>query len=74
MKSRPSLPSRGMLIYFTVCALAMIWPGALIANRIEPMIIGLPFFLFWYVAWVFALFVGLVIAYRNDAAQEVDDE
>ncbi|OAZ91537.1 DUF3311 domain-containing protein [Halomonas sp. G11] len=74
MKSRPTFPSRLMLIYFAICALAMVWPGALIANRIEPMIIGLPFFLFWYVAWVFALFVGLVIAYRKDAPQEVDDE
>lgn len=52
----------------------MIWPGALVANRIEPMVIGLPFFMFWYVAWVFVLFVGLVIAYRHDAAQEVNDE
>ena len=74
MKSRPSLPPRGLLIYFTICALAMIWPGALVANRIEPMVIGLPFFMFWYVAWVIALFVGLVIAYRNDAEQEVNDE
>ena len=74
MKSRASLPPRGLLIYFTICALAMIWPGALVANRIEPMVIGLPFFMFWYVAWVFVLFVGLVIAYRHDAAQEVNDE
>lgn len=74
MPSRPSLPSRGLLIYFAICALAMVWPGALVANRIEPMIIGLPFFLFWYVAWVFALFVGLVVAYRRDVKQEVGDE
>lgn len=74
MPSRPSLPSWGLLIYFAMCALAMVWPGALVANRIEPMIIGLPFFLFWYVAWVFALFVGLVVAYRRDVKQEVDDE
>ncbi|TFH85111.1 hypothetical protein EQG41_19050 [Billgrantia azerbaijanica] len=74
MNPQPTLPSRGMLIYFTVCALAMIWPGALVANRIEPLVIGLPFFLFWYVAWVFALFVGLVITYCRDGAQEVDDE
>lgn len=54
----------GMGIYFLICTLAMIWPGAAIANRIEPMILGLPFFFFWYVAWVFMVFVGAVILYR----------
>lgn len=54
----------GMGIYFLICTLAMIWPGAAIANRIEPMILGLPFFFFWYVAWVFMVFVGTVILYR----------
>lgn len=54
----------GMSIYFLVCTLAMIWPGAVVANRIEPMILGLPFMFFWYVAWVFMVFVGTVILYR----------
>ncbi|WP_136069096.1 DUF3311 domain-containing protein [Modicisalibacter radicis] len=72
--SRNSLPSKGMLLYFSVCTLAMVWPGALIANRIEPMVMGLPFFIFWYIAWVFILFVGLVIAYRQEAGEEVEDE
>lgn len=54
----------GMSIYFLVCTLAMIWPGAVVANRIEPMILGLPFLFFWYVAWVFLVFVGTLILYR----------
>jgi hypothetical protein len=54
----------GMGIYFLICTLAMIWPGAVVANRIEPMILGLPFFFFWYVLWVFMVFVGCVILYR----------
>ncbi|MBN8412044.1 DUF3311 domain-containing protein [Halomonas sp. DP4Y7-1] len=68
------MPSKGLLLYFVLCTLAMVWPGALIANRIDPIILGMPFFMFWYVAWVFALFVGLVIAYRKDAEKEVDHE
>lgn len=72
--SRPPLPAKGMLVYFAVCTLAMVWPGALIANRIEPMVLGLPFFIFWYVAWIFALFVGLVIAYRLETGAEAHDE
>jgi hypothetical protein len=54
----------GMSIYFLVCTLAMIWPGAVVANRIEPMIVGLPFLFFWYVAWVFLVFLGTVVLYR----------
>ena len=54
----------GMSIYFFICTLAMIWPGAVIANRIEPFVLGLPFFFFWYVLWVFVVFVGTLILYR----------
>lgn len=53
----------GMGIYFGICTIAMIWPGAVIANRIEPVILGLPFLFFWYVAWVFMVFVGCVVLY-----------
>lgn len=60
----------GMSIYFGVCTLAMIWPGAVVANRIEPMILGLPFLFFWYVAWVFIVFVGTVILYRLEYGGE----
>ena len=69
--SRPALPPKSMLIYFGVCTLAMVWPGALIANRIEPMVLGLPFFIFWYVLWIFILVVGLVIAYRLEVSEEL---
>lgn len=48
---------------YAICILAMIWPGALIANRIQPYVLGLPFFFFWYVAWVFVLFAGLATLY-----------
>ena len=53
----------GMSIYFLICTLAMIWPGAVVANRIEPMILGLPFLFFWYVAWVFMVFIGTLLLY-----------
>lgn len=53
-----------MGLYFLVCTIAMIWPGAVVANRVEPTILGLPFFFFWYVFWVFMVFVGTLILYR----------
>lgn len=54
----------GMSAYFLVCLIAMVWPGALIANRIEPMVLGLPFFFFWYLLWIALVFIGCVILYR----------
>jgi hypothetical protein len=33
-------------------------------NRIEPIILGLPFLLFWIVTWVFLTPFLLLIAYR----------
>ncbi|MFC6668774.1 hypothetical protein [Marinobacterium aestuariivivens] len=50
-------------LHFAVCTLAMIWPGALIANRIEPTVLGMPFLMFWYTLWMGVLFVGTWIAY-----------
>ncbi|NIP57646.1 MAG: hypothetical protein GWM92_05505, partial [Gemmatimonadetes bacterium] len=32
-------------------------------NRIEPRVLGLPFFLFWCVLWVFLIFAGIVVPY-----------
>ncbi|MGM0832108.1 DUF3311 domain-containing protein [Halomonas qinghailakensis] len=50
-------------LHFTLCTLAMIWPGALIANRIEPTVLGLPFLFFWYILWMLVLFIGMWIAF-----------
>ncbi|CAM5222778.1 hypothetical protein CDEF62S_01207 [Castellaniella defragrans] len=52
-----------------ICWAAMVWPGALIANRIQPFVLGLPFMFFWYVAWVFIMFLGLVALYLVEYAQ-----
>lgn len=75
MKQKRGALPKGMGIFFLLCTLAMIWPGALIANRIEPMVLGLPFFFFWYVLWIFLLFVGLIMTYRLEQSdKEQDDE
>lgn len=51
---------------FIICVLAMIFPAAWGANRIEPFVFGLPFLFFWYVLWVFLLFLGLLFFYLFD--------
>lgn len=64
---------RGFYVFSAVlqiiCWIAMVWPGALLANRIEPFVLGLPFMFFWYVAWVFIMFLGLVALYVVEYAK-----
>lgn len=38
--------------YFVVMAVAVTWPGAVPAARIDPFVLGLPFAFFWPAAWV----------------------
>lgn len=63
----------GVAAHFAICVLAMIWPGALIANRIEPYVMGLPFLFFWYVLWMAVLFLGLWIAYAIRHGRQRDE-
>lgn len=50
-------------LHFVLCTLAMIWPIATLANRVEPQVFGLPFLFFWYVLWMGLLFVGMWVAF-----------
>ena len=38
--------------YFVAALIAVTWPGAVPAARIEPYVFGLPFAFFWPAAWV----------------------
>lgn len=38
--------------YFVVMLVAVIWPGAVPASRVEPTVLGLPFSFFWPALWV----------------------
>lgn len=55
-------PVRNVLfaLFCAVCLVAVIWPGYLLANRITPEILGLPFSLAWNVLWVALSFVALL--------------
>jgi hypothetical protein len=51
--------------------LALIPAGALVGglpfvNRLEPVVLGLPFLLFWILAWVMVTPVFLFVAYLVD--------
>jgi len=53
-----------MPIFFIICMLAMIWPGIHFANKIYPMILGLPFLFFWEVMWIIIVTIGLFITFN----------
>lgn len=42
--------------------------GIWFANRTEPYVLGLPFLLFWLVAWVVLTSVAMAVIYRIDPA------
>lgn len=56
------------LLYFVVCFAANVWPLATYANRIEPMVFGLPFFFFWGVMWVVLVFFGVLGMYLSETS------
>jgi hypothetical protein len=58
--------SKAFAVFTAFMVLVMIFPIYGLANRVEPMVLGLPFSLFWIVAWIAVEFVGLLcfIAYE----------
>lgn len=59
---------RVMIGFFILYAVALTYPGILPFNRIEPLILGLPFTIFWGALWVALSFVVLVWLLRIDAS------
>jgi hypothetical protein len=50
--------------------------GIPLANRVEPYVLGLPFLLFWIVAWVVAIsgVMGLIYAMDRASYRSLDDD
>ena len=44
------------------------------ANRVEPFVLGMPFILFWIVAWVLLTSVIMAVVYRLDPTNREDGE
>ena len=47
--------------FFLAFVLAVTWPGMLPFNRIHPLVLGLPFSMFWIALWVFLSFLVLLL-------------
>ena len=46
--------------------------GMFFANTVEPYVLGLPFAMFWVVAWVLVAAVLMAIVYRLDERERGD--
>jgi len=55
------------LSYFTAVTLALIWPiYPWLGNHIEPRVMGLPWSLFYVLAWIVANTGALFLLYRTE--------
>ncbi len=54
---------RGVLIFFLVVFVAMIWPLVTLFSRAEPLVFGLPFFLFYLTTLLLGSFGVLLALY-----------
>jgi hypothetical protein len=47
--------------------------GMVFANRVEPLVLGLPFVLFWILTWVVLTSVVMAVMYVLDPANREDE-
>ncbi len=61
----------GAFALFTIAMVAvMVFPIYALGNRVEPFVLGLPFSMFWVIAWIAVVFVGLIAFYRYEHGGE----
>lgn len=66
-------PSPGALLLALIPFVAMCFTVPL-WDRIEPMVLGLPFNLFWLIAWIVLSSGCMSLAYRLECARATADE
>ena len=59
---------RVVLVFFAAVLAAMIWPVVAIFSRVEPLVIGLPFFLFYLLVLLVLSFLVLLALYFWEGA------
>lgn len=52
--------------YFTLMAVVVTWPGMVPFGRVRPLVLGLPFSLFWVAAWIT---VSVAVLYLLDRVE-----
>jgi hypothetical protein len=66
-------PSAGALLLGLIPFVAMCFSVAL-WDRIDPMLLGLPFNLLWLISWIVLSTICMSIAYRLEAARSKRDD
>ena len=61
-------------LFFLLFVAAVTWPGMIPFNRIEPLILGLPFSMAWVAFWVALSFLVLAALDRVEEAARKEDE
>lgn len=60
--------------YLALCAIALVWPAyPLLANRLTPQILGLPFSFAWNIGWVVSTFCVLAAYHFTGDGEETDE-
>ncbi|MBV8369052.1 MAG: DUF3311 domain-containing protein [Candidatus Eremiobacteraeota bacterium] len=59
------MPTRPLAVLCALIPTLALTVGVVLANRLEPRILGLPFVLAWIVAWVLITPAFMWIAYRS---------
>ncbi len=59
-----------VIVYLVALTIALTWPGVLPFNRVRPLVLGLPFALFWSALWVAIGAVFLLILERAITREE----
>jgi hypothetical protein len=78
-----SIPNRGkdkrrlytfFIIFFIICFLFQVFPLEEVANRPTPIVLGMPFLMFWITMWIVIEFIGLIILYYLDVIKGGESE
>lgn len=67
-KPAPGALLLALIPFATMCFAVALW------DRIEPMVLGLPFNLFWLIAWIVLTPLCMWAAYRLERAREAPGE
>lgn len=62
---------RIVIALLVLYAVFLTWPGIVPFNRIEPLVLGLPFVMFWIACWV--VLVGVAFALLNALETREED-
>ena len=65
---------RSVLAVFVVVFLAMIWPVVTLFSRAEPLVLGLPFFLFYLTVLLLVSFAALLGLYLWEGRHALDED